>query len=56
MDVLWRRQVDLHIILKTLPADSWTITGGVFVREKLNPLIVVNLTEILVSVEEPLAG
>jgi len=35
MDVLWRRQVDLHTILKTLPADSWTVTGGVFVREKL---------------------
>ena len=35
MDVLWRRQVDLSTILKTLPADSWTITDNVFVREKL---------------------
>ena len=35
MDVLWRRQVDLSTILKTLPADSWAITDNVFVREKL---------------------
>lgn len=35
MDVLWRRQVDIRTILKTLPADSWAITGQVFVREKL---------------------
>jgi hypothetical protein len=44
MDVLWNRQIDLHVILRTLPADSWTVIGdnttGVFVRERLNPLIV----------------
>jgi hypothetical protein len=33
MDVLWQRQVDLSTILKSLPADSWTITEDVFVRE-----------------------
>ena len=31
MDILWRRQVDLSTILKTLPADSWSSTNGVFV-------------------------
>jgi hypothetical protein len=36
MDVLWQRQVDLCTILKTLPADSWTVTDGVFVRQKLS--------------------
>ena len=35
MDVLWRRQVDLSTILKTLPTDSWTTTGGTFVCEEL---------------------
>jgi len=34
MDILWRRQVDLCTILKSMPADSWTITNDVFVREK----------------------
>ena len=34
MDVLWRRQVDLCTILKSLPVDSWTINGRIFVREK----------------------
>ena len=37
MDVLWQRQIDLHIILRTLPVDSWTIIDGVFVREKPGP-------------------
>jgi len=32
MDILWRRQVDLFTILKTLPAGSWTEILGVFVR------------------------
>lgn len=35
MDILWQRQVDLSIILKTLPVDSWTATKGIFVREEL---------------------
>ena len=35
MDILWQRQVDLSTILKTLPADSWSITDRVFVRGKL---------------------
>ena len=35
MDVLWRRQTILAIILKTLPADSWSFNGGTFVRRKL---------------------
>ena len=34
MDVLWRRQTILAIILKTLPADSWTFDGCTFVRRK----------------------
>lgn len=33
MDVLWRRQVDLTTILKSLPADSLAISRGAFVRE-----------------------
>ena len=44
MDVLWQRQVDLHIILRTLPADSWTVTDGIFVREKPIPDRAVDLT------------
>ena len=40
MDILWQRQVDLSTILKTLPADSWTVTGNVFVREKLRSPVV----------------
>ena len=39
MDVLWRRQTSLSTILKTLPADSWTVTDGVFVRRKLTFLL-----------------
>ena len=35
MDVLWQRQASLQTILKTLPADSWVVTDGVFVRERL---------------------
>jgi len=35
MDILWQRQVDLSTILKTLPADSWSIANDVFVRGKL---------------------
>lgn len=31
MDILWQRQVDLSTILKTLPADSWSVVDGVFV-------------------------
>ena len=35
IDVLWRRwQTDLFTILKTLPADSWSVANGVFVRRK----------------------
>ena len=35
MDVLWRRQTNLPTILKTLPADSWSVDdGGAFVRKK----------------------
>ncbi|KAF9778955.1 hypothetical protein BJ322DRAFT_464586 [Thelephora terrestris] len=30
MDALWQRQADLSTILKSLPADSWTITEDVF--------------------------
>jgi hypothetical protein len=56
MDVLWHRQVDLRTILRTLPADSWTITDGAFVREKLSSLIIVNLTQTSVPVKGPLAG
>jgi len=37
MDVLWRRQGDMFTILKTLPADSWTVTDNVFVRESRAP-------------------
>lgn len=40
MDILWQRQVDLYIVLKTLPPDSWTIADGVFVREILCSLII----------------
>jgi len=32
MDVLWRRQVDLYAIFKTLPADSWTVTDHTRLR------------------------
>jgi len=32
MDILWLRQTDMTTILKTLPADSWTVTDRVFVR------------------------
>jgi len=35
MDVLWQRQESLHIILRTLPADCWTITGKVYVSGAL---------------------
>lgn len=31
MDVLWQRQESLHIILRTLPAGCWTVTGKVYV-------------------------
>jgi len=37
MDVLWRRQGDVSTILKTLPADSWTVTDNVFVRKSYAP-------------------
>ncbi|KAF9778937.1 hypothetical protein BJ322DRAFT_1024796 [Thelephora terrestris] len=30
MDVLWQRQKLLDIILRTLPADCWTLTDGVY--------------------------
>ena len=32
MDVLWQRQTIISTILKTLPADSWSVANGVFVR------------------------
>lgn len=35
MDILWRRQFDLHRALKILPADCWSTADGEFVREKL---------------------
>ena len=31
MDVLWQRQKHLHVILRTLPADCWTVTDEVLV-------------------------
>ena len=31
MDVLWQRQRILHVIIKTLPADCWTVTDSVYV-------------------------
>ena len=37
MDVLWRRQVNLSTILKSLPADSWTVIDRVFVRGSYAP-------------------
>jgi len=37
MDILWRRQVDLSTILKTLPADSWTVADDIFVRGSYAP-------------------
>ena len=33
MDVLWRRQKHLHIILRTLSADCWAITDETYVSE-----------------------
>ena len=56
MDILWRRQVNLSTILKSLPADSWTVTDGVFVRGSLLLDRVVNLTYFAVPVQEPFAG
>jgi hypothetical protein len=35
MDALWCRQTILSTILRTLPADSWSVDDGVFVRKKL---------------------
>jgi len=31
MDVLWQRQRTLRVIIKTLPADCWTVTDSVYV-------------------------
>jgi hypothetical protein len=36
MDVLWQRQKYLHIILRTLPANCWTITDNIYVSRDMS--------------------